>query len=165
MNRCPQVFLFDSLTLVIVQFRASQLDDILDPYCHIDCCVIPRAAGHFPDQCTMQYALYRLAWRGLVRLCATLDYAEDKQGELVRAQTSLTINGYKREYDYFTGSPYWLDLHGARYKHHPHGYERRFQQRLVRLPSGHTNGEGFWIWSARGQKDFIDTLDCFIQGP
>lgn len=159
--QCPQVFVFDSRTLVIVQFRATKADDIRLDDCPVDCCVIPRKPDlHTPGQCSMQYALYRLAWRGWVRLCATLEYSQDGQGVL-RARRKLTLNGLTRKYEYWSGRPKWVDNHGYDYHSHPGGYERRFTYRPVTLPDGRVQSLGFWVWVLRDEI-IDDTRDCFI---
>lgn len=69
---CPQVFIYDSIYLVIVQFKALNREEIKHPQCSIDCWVIPRQLLK-RHQCTIQYGLYQLAWRGWMRLSATLE--------------------------------------------------------------------------------------------
>ena len=102
--QCPQVFVFDTKSLVIIQFNASNHRDIAYEDCPIDCCVIPRRMN-IENQCTMQYALYRLAWRGWIRLSATLESKTLRTGELVRARKSLSLHGYERKYVYWSGEP------------------------------------------------------------
>ncbi|KAK4095890.1 hypothetical protein N658DRAFT_534396, partial [Parathielavia hyrcaniae] len=99
--KCPQVFVFDSVHLVIVQFRAASRDLIRNENCIVDCCVIPREPVYF-EQCTIQYALYRLAWRGWMRLSATLLDRND-----TRQSLDVALNGIPRTYEWFSGRPVW----------------------------------------------------------
>ncbi|KAF5564823.1 hypothetical protein FPHYL_4522 [Fusarium phyllophilum] len=39
--QCPQVFCFDGSRLILLQFRAYRIDDIMSDTCPIDCWVIP----------------------------------------------------------------------------------------------------------------------------
>lgn len=152
--RCPQVFLFDSNTLVIAQFKARNPDEIESGDCPIDCCVIPREDdGTVADLVTMQYALYRLAWRGWIRLCASLEVRQNSSGDLVRTKIHLSFDGYTRKYKYYSGRPFWVDEYGRPHGHqHPNGFYREFV---------HTNNrgkiEGFWRWTS----GHFDTLNCF----
>ncbi|KAH8691933.1 hypothetical protein BGW36DRAFT_464533, partial [Talaromyces proteolyticus] len=90
--QCPQVFLFDTRTLVIVQFRASSVQDIREEDCPVDCCVIPWKRLE-PDQCSIPYALYRLASWGYIRLSGTLECKYEAPGECSWARKSLSLDG------------------------------------------------------------------------
>lgn len=135
-----------------MQFRASKVEDIKRD-CPLDICFIPRAWSHMnPNQCTVQYALYRMASRGWMRLCASLGYTRDESRHYVRARTSLELDGYKRFYSYYSGEPIWY--HGRqRFEAHPQGYKREF--------SYDHQGKPCFIWrTANGS--IADTPDCFI---
>ncbi|RAL01694.1 uncharacterized protein BO80DRAFT_501618 [Aspergillus ibericus CBS 121593] len=163
--RCPQVFVFDMKTLVLVQFRALRVEDISAEDCPVDICVIPRDYDpNIPDQCTMQFALYRLAWRGWVRLCATLECREDRRpGEYVRVPTHLNHGGLTRKYEYWSGTPIWVDHYGRQYLAHPSGCRRDFVYRSRPRPNGTAETQGFWVW--RSQDGLIeDTPNAFISG-
>lgn len=54
---CPQVFVFDSVSLLILQFKVQHKDEILMHDCAIDCCLIPIEII-LQGQSTIQYALY-----------------------------------------------------------------------------------------------------------
>lgn len=161
--RCPQVFVFDTRTLVIVQFRASRPEDIRDEACQIDCCVVPREFdSQVPRQCTMQYALYRLAWRGWVRLCATLGSQRDgRSGEVVRVRKSLSLAGWTRKYEYWSGRPVWIDSRGNRHTDHPQRFRRDFVWKARQRGDGALEMDGFWVWTD-GTREIFDTLNCFI---
>ncbi|PYH96873.1 hypothetical protein BO71DRAFT_481676 [Aspergillus ellipticus CBS 707.79] len=64
---CPQVFLFDSKTLVLVQFRAESTAEIANPDCSVDVCIIPREDLRLEGQCSMAEGLYALALRGFTQ--------------------------------------------------------------------------------------------------
>lgn len=158
---CPQVLLFDSQSLVIVQFQARNREEIKSRRCRIDRCVIPRGMNAaIVNQCTMQYALYRLAWQGWVRLCTTLESGVDSSGELVRAQKPLSLGRCRREYVWYSGRPEFFD----EYNHPcsvPGGYTRIFVHRPVERRNGSQKPGGFWVWTnGREMKD--DTLNCFV---
>lgn len=144
-----------------MQFRASNHEDIASEDCPIDCCVIPRKIDPYVvNQTTMQYALYRLAWRGWVRLCATLE-SKTSGGQLIRARKSLTLHGYTRKYEYWSGRPVWVDDRNRQYVDHPRGYRREFDYRKRRRQNGAIVTEGYWIWRC-GRDVYDDTLNCFI---
>lgn len=158
--QCPQVFVFDTKSLVIIQFHASNHHDIANEDCPIDCCVIPRRMN-IENQCTMQYALYRLAWRGWIRLSATLESKTLRTGELVRARKSVSLYVYERKYVYWSGEPVWFDRHGGRYTDHPLGYRREFVYRFSSRRDGTLKMKGVWVWRC-GEETYEDTPDCFI---
>lgn len=162
MYNCPQVFVFDSQSLVIVQFRARSREHIKSQSCRIDCCVIPRETNrNIVNQCTMQYALYRLAWRGWVRLCATLDTERLSTGERIRASTELVIGRKTREPKWWSGEPEWLDEHG-RPCPGPRGYARTFVHRPVPRRNGGEKPGGFFVWISEDRRHMLDdTLNCF----
>ncbi|KAK4642585.1 hypothetical protein QC761_0086040 [Podospora bellae-mahoneyi] len=140
--RCPQVFVFDSVHLLVVQFRARDREDIKSPGCPVDCCVIPRHPK-YQDQCTIQYALYRLAWRGWMRLSATLANG----GSL-----PVSIGGINRVYEKWSGRPMWEVALGAYEFGQPNGYRRQF----IRDQTG-----GFWVWVDNDRNILTyDTGNC-----
>lgn len=157
---CPQVFLFDSQSLVIVQFQARNREEIKSRRCRIDCCVIPRTSAEIANQCTMQYALYRLAWRGWIRLCATLESEVGGSGGLLRAQMPLYLGKCRREYEWYSGRPRFFD----EYNHScsaPRGYRRVFIHRTIQRRDGSHKPGGFWVWT-NGRETKDDTLNCFM---
>ncbi|QDS77975.1 hypothetical protein FKW77_001927 [Venturia effusa] len=91
--RTPQMYCYDGSNLLIVQFRAQTEADIQDEACPIDCMVIPRSS-EVDDHCSMRMALYRLVSQG-IRRCLAL-YAPQ-----------LAIGACRREWEYFSGCPYW----------------------------------------------------------
>lgn len=150
-------------TLVIVQFRALSLDDIAAEDCPIDCCVIPRGIDpQMRGQCTMQYALYRLSWRGWVRLCATLGSKERRPEEFVRVRTSLPpLSGLTRKYEYFSGSPIWVDNRGREHRTHPSGCWRDLVFKHRSRHNGAQEAQGFWVWRI-GDRVVDGTPNAFI---
>lgn len=143
---------------MIVQFRAHDREHIKSRSCLVDCCVIPREyIEDIPHQCTIQYALYKLAWRGWVRLCATLGRAND-----LRAQTDVKIHGCTREYKWWSGEPFWIDRHTGEPCRSPHHIRREFYYRSVQQPSGNAKVGGFWVWVDESDMIVDDTKDCFI---
>ncbi|KAJ5267825.1 hypothetical protein N7478_010633 [Penicillium angulare] len=159
--KCPHVFLFDSSSLVIVQFRAEDRKDIKSQDCIIDCCVIPRELDRaIENQCTMQYALYKLTAAGWKRGATTLDSRFRGSGERVRAQTPLCIGEYRRDYVWYSGEPTFFDSYNRECSI-PVGYKRIFLHRLVEGRNGRQKPGGFWVWT-NGRNMVDDTLDCFI---
>ncbi|KAK8070321.1 Protein kinase-like domain [Apiospora phragmitis] len=65
--KCPQVFIYDSLHLLLVQFQARNQDEIKNAQCPVDVWVLPRLT-HDVNVCTVRYALYWMACRGLMRI-------------------------------------------------------------------------------------------------
>lgn len=134
-------------TLVIVQFRALSLEHIAAEDCPIDICVIPRRMDpHLPDQCTMQYALYRFAWRGWICLCVTLDSKERRPEELMCVRKSLlSLSGLTRKYEYFSGRPVWVDTRGRQYPNHPNGCHRDLVYEHRPRHNGTQEVMAFWV--------------------
>jgi hypothetical protein len=96
-----QVFVSNSVHLLILQFRAPNKDQIQSQECLVDCCIISREQL-FPEQCTIQYALYRLAWRGWMRLSATLTGQSS-----TRRPLDVALDGVSRVYEWWSGRPAW----------------------------------------------------------
>jgi hypothetical protein len=149
--------LFDGRTLVLVQFRALSAEDIQREDCVVDICVVPREFQGEPNQCTAQYALYKLACAGWQRLSTTLGFREDRSGTLTRARVHLSLDGFTRKYEYWSGKPIWFDNYNRQYLIHPHGYQRVFVYRR----GARREAQGFWTWIV-GDQQIDDTLDCFI---
>lgn len=125
------MFLYDGITLVLANIRAKNRKEIQNPRCKIDICVIPRerprAGSRAPnwgaDQCTVQYALYWLVYRGWRRLSATLEDA----GHGERDSLPVTIGRYTRAYEEWSGRTAWIDRHGKILDTHPDGWEHTIQ--------------------------------------
>ncbi|POR35496.1 Uncharacterized protein TPAR_04311 [Tolypocladium paradoxum] len=101
---CPQLFVFDGATLVILQFRARNKEEVKHPGCEVDCWVIPR---NNPGGCSLRYALHRLLVQGF-RRC---------QGWTGSQQQ--TVGGVRMAYrEFYTGRPVW-DLGGQLRLEHP----------------------------------------------
>lgn len=160
--RCPHVFAFDGCNLVIVQFKASRFDDILQANCRIDCCVIPHPIGRgIAGLCTMQYALYRLAWRGWVRLCATTECVQDRRsGRLIRSKREVIIDGRERDYRGYSGEPFWRDVNGD-LCNPPRGWWRDFANRSYQRQDGSWKSNGYWFWT-NGRDEIKDTSNCLL---
>lgn len=155
---------------MIVQFRASSIEDIKKHDCVVDCCVIPREFDpHMPGQCTMQFALYRLFWRGWKRLCATMYSTEIRRSrssssETVRTRKSVVLENWTRHYIYWSGETVWRDNHGRQMDHHPTGYRRDFFFDQVRRRDGTSLTVGYWVWMLDDKVKEKDTGNCFIIG-
>lgn len=110
--QCPQVFCFDGNVLLLLQFRATTLEEIKDKDCEVDCWVLPREGSN----CTLRYALYRLLLQGWKR-CQVLAAMGD-------AADGLVVGGLRPDYrEFFNGRPIWK-VEGQNYANHPGGYER-----------------------------------------
>jgi hypothetical protein len=147
---CPQIFIFDSVSLVIVQFRASSVEDIASPDCSIDCCVVPREPNHHHDQCTIQYALYRLAWRGWHRLCSSLATKAS-----ARSYLSVRHERLKRRSIFWSGDSYWVDGQN-------HLQDAPLRRAFVYTVDDRNIPVGFWVWKSGNRIVHYDTPDCFI---
>ncbi|KXX77148.1 hypothetical protein MMYC01_207562 [Madurella mycetomatis] len=105
--QCPQVFCFDGETLLVLQFRANKVEDILEENCPVDCWVLPRESSNTP----LRFALYMLLAQGFRRfqgMCAV----------------PLTVGGLTpRLRQFFNGRPVWR-VNGANLVEHPGGYQR-----------------------------------------
>ncbi|KAK4203786.1 hypothetical protein QBC40DRAFT_166515 [Triangularia verruculosa] len=143
--QCPQVFVFDSVHLLLLQFRAQNRDQIRNEACHVDCCVIPRYYIS-EDQCTIQYALYRLAWRGWARLSATLAGQNS-----TRMPLAVALDGIPRAYEWWSGTPLWETAHGRYEFVHPNGWKRQFVRQGT---------DGYWIWVDDGGNYPNGVLVC-----
>lgn len=108
---CPQVFVYDSVHLLMVQFHAKNKEGIRSVNCTIDVCCVPRSSAD-PNMCTARYGLYRLVWRGWIRLIATK--AENP---------AVSLGGFTREFEYWSGRPFWRDeVDRHKELNHPDGY-------------------------------------------
>jgi len=128
---CHQVFVFDGVNLVLLQFKARDKEGIRMPGCAIDCCLIPLKSAM--GQSTIQYALYRLAWRGWMRLSATLMDG----GGGIRSSIPVTIGNIPRHYEGWSGKPFWEYQPGQYSFRHPQEWRREF---VV------DRGNGYWVW-------------------
>ncbi|KAF2456631.1 hypothetical protein BDY21DRAFT_39767 [Lineolata rhizophorae] len=104
--QCPHVFCFDGETLLL-QFRASKMENLEDEECPVDFWVLPRTNS----SCTLRYALYRLLVQGLRRCQGYLG------GELTIG--NLTTNSRQ----FYSGRPTWK-INGKKELQHPQGFER-----------------------------------------
>jgi hypothetical protein len=97
---------------LIVQFKARDKEEIKDRRCIIDCCILPRASVD-PHACTARYGLYRLIWRGWMRMAGIGD--------------PVSLGGLDREFRYWSGTPCW-SVPGSQQKflEHPDAYQRKF---------------------------------------
>ncbi|TID15114.1 hypothetical protein E6O75_ATG08367 [Venturia nashicola] len=91
--KTPQMYCYDGSYLLIVQFRAATAADILDANYPINYIVIPRSS-EIEGHCSIRKAKYRLLAHR-VRRCLGL------------IAPPLTIGAYRREFQYFSGLPYW----------------------------------------------------------
>lgn len=99
-------------------------------------------------------------WR---RLCSTLDskvvVVEDHLEKTVRARKPLSLDGFIRKHEWWSGKPYWVDNQGRRYTNHPNGYSRDF---VIRYQG--EESKGYFVWFALGQEIRDDTRNCFVPG-
>ncbi|APA13349.1 hypothetical protein SS1G_08066 [Sclerotinia sclerotiorum 1980 UF-70] len=111
--KCPQVFVYDGIHLLIVQFKAKDANQIKSADCPVDCCILARAPED-AQQCAARYALYRLVWRGWIRMTGEWS-----------VEIPVSLDGWDRKFRFWSGRPYWEQ---GRIKEmiHPNGYQRRF---------------------------------------
>lgn len=106
--------MYDGKHLLIVQFKAKDVDEIKSPNCSIDCCILARTLEI--AQCTARYALYRLVWRGWMRM--TGEWSNN---------IPFSLSGWDRKFRFWSGRPYWENQQThAKEMTHPHGYYRIF---------------------------------------
>lgn len=102
------------MNLLLVQFKVATSDDIKDVDVAVDVWIIPRFSN-LATICTARYALYWMAWRGLMRV-------------LGQQAVPLHFNGWTRGFEYFSGRPYW-ELSGQKNTFtHPGGAIRKFSK-------------------------------------
>ncbi|KAK3317210.1 hypothetical protein B0T19DRAFT_479337 [Cercophora scortea] len=63
--KCPQVFCFDGVFLLLLQFRAATREDLKKEDCEVDCWILPRKNS--VGGCTLRYGFYRLLAQGFRR--------------------------------------------------------------------------------------------------
>jgi len=107
--KTPQVFCFDATYLLLVQFRAENREHIKNSSCPVDCMVVPRLSTK-PDRCTIRQAFYRAATQGL-------------RCYLAKLAPPVTIGGYPRRFQYFSGRPVWESAQGM-LDTHPQNFSR-----------------------------------------
>ncbi|KAK2792690.1 hypothetical protein FQN50_010037 [Emmonsiellopsis sp. PD_5] len=127
--RCPQVFCFDGVNLLIVRFQAASIDEIRQETCGVSCSLIDCKNGN------PIYWLYRVAAEGVRRI----------QGQTAGA---VSLGGSTRHFEYYNGKPFWVTPdgtpHGAKSFDHPGNAVRRLAN------------SGQWVWQFNGQI-IIDT--------
>ncbi|KAJ5827599.1 hypothetical protein N7447_004362 [Penicillium robsamsonii] len=161
---CPQAFVFDSGSLVLLQFRAKDAENIRDQMCPVDICIIPREEPRHGDQCTMAEGLRALALKGFTRLCATGDSASTNPGNNIRIPTELNLAGFDRHYEFWSGRPLWVERRTRERRfEHPYGYSRDL--RFVRTRDNGRGPEfkGYWSWFDLDRHLVVDdTTNCFL---
>lgn len=164
MYSCPQAFVFDSGSLVLLQFRATDVEAIRDPMCPIDICIIPREESRHGDQCTMAEGLRALALTGFTRLCATGDSTPTNSGNNIRIPTELNLAGFDRYYKFYSGRPFWVHRRTRETCFdHPSGYSRDVRFVMTRNNDRVPEFKGYWSWfDLNGQRVADDTTNCFL---
>jgi hypothetical protein len=131
------MFCFDGVTLLLIQFRAQAEAELAHKNCPIDVMVIPydNSGVNYGDHigCAIRYGLYRLLTAGL-RRCIGIK------------SPSLSIAGYPRHFEYFSGYPYWITAAG-RQAAHPLGYEQAYDE------DNHA-----YKWTLNGEFENWDTI-------
>lgn len=126
----------------MVQFHAKDREGIKSNDCTIDVWCLPRSSAD-PNLCAVRYGLYRLVWRGWMRLIAT------------KAENPVVpLGGFAREFEYWSGRPFWRNEANHRHKmiNHPAGYSRAFDV-----------ANKAWYWSdANGNNVAWDTVQLSI---
>ncbi|KAK0701106.1 hypothetical protein B0T21DRAFT_321997 [Apiosordaria backusii] len=106
--QCPQVFCFDGKTLLLLQFRANRVEDILKENCPVDCWVLPRASSFT----TLRSALYMLLVQGFRRF----------QGACA---PQVSVGGLTPQLrQFYNGQLIWAAPEGMNVLEHPGGYQR-----------------------------------------
>lgn len=100
------MFCFDGETLLLLQFRADKVEDILEADCPVDCWVLPRKSSYTP----LRFALYMLLVQGFRRF----------QGLYAMP---ISVGGLTPRFrQFFSGRPVW-GMEGVNLDH-PGGYQR-----------------------------------------
>lgn len=131
------MFVYDSVCLLLIQFRAKDREAIKSESCQIDTWLVPRHRhlNNNPNagsNATMRQAFYNLIHRGWIR----------QIGQLSQRQP-VSIGGFTREFEYWSGRPVWRNSANLREKHynHPQGYHRLYNQ-----------GSRAWYWADEGNN-------------
>jgi hypothetical protein len=127
--KCPQVFGYDGIRMLIVRLRANDREDI--KRCNGDMFVIPNIAG--PGGIHIRYALYRLMVDGLHRLMAT-------------TAPPVMILPYTRRFYWFSGEPYWVDGSNIKYSSVPGVVRTHMQNLTANWQLAWTNQGVFAAW-------------------
>lgn len=155
--------MFDSTYLLIAQLKADNLEELRTPGCSVDHCVIPRWCLE-EQQSTIQYGLYALAWRGWMRLSATLlSISGGFQG-----CHPIELDGCTRVHEYWSGRPMWK-TNGTTIIEHPKGWSRYFYAtdpvtfQNTGMTEGHMTGPaGCFVWFRESEgRTVIDTGNVF----
>ncbi|KAJ5189847.1 hypothetical protein N7491_008110 [Penicillium cf. griseofulvum] len=132
---CPQVFVFDSEGVLVVQFRAGCLGDILSEQCGYDRYWVPCMSPSFK---TLR-AFRQLAHHGWYRVSA------------VWSSLRFDLEGSVRTYEYWSGNPVWITGHLRSYDH-PEGWVRKFFENEVEAhPVPFRIGRCAWVHPQRAQ--------------
>lgn len=125
--KCPQVFCFDGLHLLLLRFRAGQANQIRSQDCAVDCWVIP--VGN--DNCTVRYALYCLVREGFHRIIG-------------QEAVNFEAGGWERHHIWYSGKPYWLYDGNNMGVAHPPGHSRVWDRENYR-----------WKWVSGGSGTLL----------
>lgn len=95
--QCPQIFYFDGMSLLLLQFRAERAEDMLAVECPVDCWVLPMTGC----DANWRIALYRLLVQGFRRI----------QGACAIPISLGGLQPLRRRF--FNGQPVWEAEGGA----------------------------------------------------
>lgn len=124
--KCPHVCLFDGMRLLVLRFRAKNVDHIRDAACPVDCWIISLDCNNLQNseapegpnnrRIIILYAFYLVIKEGL------------NNARVMKGVAGLSLGGYKRDFRWFDGKPYWTSLStpASTVWEHPGGYQRRY---------------------------------------
>ena len=127
---CPQTFCYDGLNLLILRFRASSRQDIKT--CQVDCWMIPSTSS--PTTTSMRYAFNRLLSDGFHRVVGQAN------------NPPISVGPYQRNFEWYSGRPYWTGVNTTQYACPAGGYERALD---IQIKS--------WYWEYNGTFFAWDT--------
>ncbi|KAL8296459.1 hypothetical protein RB597_005850 [Gaeumannomyces tritici] len=115
--KCPQIFCFDGEVLLLLQFRAGNVEEIKSKHCPVDCWVIPRQSA--PGSCTMREGLHRLLVQGFRRV------------QSLAAVPNLLVNGHAPQYrEFYLGRPVFAHNGALSYEHPLDGNQGVFDREV-----------------------------------
>lgn len=134
--QCPQIFYFDGMSLLLLQFRAERAEDMLAVECPVDCWVLPMTGC----DANWRIALYRLLVQGFRRI----------QGACAIPISLGGLQPLRRRF--FNGQPVWEAGEGGREVfEHPGGF--------VSIVGGNAGLGGLVMWCSAVNQEFTHETD------
>lgn len=127
--QCPQIFCFDGLNMLLLQFRADGPEEVASADCTVDAWIIPRENS----TSTMRQALYYFLCQGL-RRC---------QARASPGLQSISVGGLQpQSRQFYNGRLLWQGQEGQLVPDHPNGWVREIRQNDGALIWTRTDAQG-----------------------